>query len=108
MVKKTVVTLIDDIDGEAADETATFALNGQSYEIDLSNKNAKDLQAALDPWIAAGRKTGRQTNSVKMTRVATEVDPKAVRIWAASNRVDLPARGRSPLAVVEQYRAAGN
>ena len=35
-------------------------------------------------------------------------EPKAVRAWAASNKIEIPARGRIPAAVIEQYRAAGN
>jgi hypothetical protein len=36
------------------------------------------------------------------------VDPKAVRAWAASNKIQINDRGRIPASVVEQYRAAGN
>jgi len=42
------------------------------------------------------------------TRIATEVDPAAVRAWAASNGVSVSARGRVSATVIEQYRAAGN
>ena len=41
MAKKVTVTLVDDFDGEgAADETVEFGLDGVTYEIDLSAKNA--------------------------------------------------------------------
>ena len=41
MAKKVTVTLVDDFDGEgSADETVEFSLDGVSYEIDLSSKNA--------------------------------------------------------------------
>lgn len=33
------------------------------------------------------------------------VDAKAVREWAAKEGVEVPAKGRIPEAVVEQYRA---
>ncbi len=36
MAKKVVVQLVDDIDGGAASETVVFALDGTTYEIDLS------------------------------------------------------------------------
>ena len=36
MVKKVTVSLLDDLDGKAADETVQFALDGVSYEIDRS------------------------------------------------------------------------
>src|SRR4029079_13212532 len=51
MVKKVTVALLDDLDGTAADETVQFALDGVSYEIDLSKKNAKKLRSALQPGL---------------------------------------------------------
>jgi hypothetical protein len=41
MAKETVTRLLDDLDGGVAHETVKFALDGHSYEIDLSSKNAK-------------------------------------------------------------------
>src|ERR1700740_1798494 len=55
MAKKVTVTLVDDFDGEgAADETVEFGLDGVSYEIDLSNKNAGKLRNDLKQWVDAG------------------------------------------------------
>ena len=52
MAKKVTVTLVDDFDGDgAADETVEFGLDGVTYEIDLSSKNAKKLR---DDLSAAG------------------------------------------------------
>ena len=58
MVKKVLVSLIDDFDGKPADETVQFGLDGVSYEIDLSAENAKKLREHLQPWVNAGRRTG--------------------------------------------------
>jgi len=59
MAKKVTVTLVDDFDGEgAADETVEFGLDGVSYEIDLSSKNASKLRADLKQWVDAGRRVG--------------------------------------------------
>ena len=59
MAKKVTVTLVDDFDGEAAaDETVEFALDGVSYEIDLSSKNAAKLRGDLKQWVEAGRRVG--------------------------------------------------
>ncbi len=55
MAKTVIVRLTDDIDGEDADETVRFALDGRSYEIDLSAANASQLRAALKPYIDKGR-----------------------------------------------------
>ncbi|MGB3285020.1 MAG: Lsr2 family protein, partial [Mycolicibacter algericus] len=59
MAKKVTVTLIDDFDGEgAADETVEFGLDGVTYEIDLSTKNATKLRSDLKKWADAGRRVG--------------------------------------------------
>ena len=47
VAKRTVVVLEDDLDGGPADETVTFALDGVSYEIDLSSSNAGRLRESL-------------------------------------------------------------
>ena len=54
MSRKVIVYLIDDFDGKAADETVLFGLDGVTYEIDLSAKNAKKLRANLQPWVHCG------------------------------------------------------
>ncbi|EUA32588.1 protein lsr2 [Mycobacterium xenopi 3993] len=53
------VTLIDDFDGEApADETVEFGLDGVTYEIDLSSKNAAKLRNDLKQWVEAAAGSG--------------------------------------------------
>jgi len=108
MATKTVTELIDDVDGKPADETVSFGLDGVEYEIDLATDNAEALRGALSAWLEAARRTGGRRGAARPVRVATDVDTKAVRAWAASNGIELSARGRVPRHVVEQYRAAGN
>jgi hypothetical protein len=59
MAQTVIVKLTDDIDGGEADETISFALNGENYEIDLSAKNAAHLRDAFAPFIEKGRKGSR-------------------------------------------------
>jgi hypothetical protein len=59
MAQTVIVQLTDDIDGGEADETISFALNGNTYEIDLSAENAEKLRSAFAPFIEKGRKAGR-------------------------------------------------
>ena len=40
------VSLVDDLNGSKADGTVSFGLDGKSYEIDLSTKNAEKLRGA--------------------------------------------------------------
>ncbi|WP_282694673.1 Lsr2 family protein [Streptomyces sp. CC208A] len=115
MAQRVVVTLSDDIDGGEAEETVAFGLDGKMYEIDLNAANAKKLRQALAPYLAAGRKlsgkalTGKagvtgSTSAYKHTALAP--DPAAVRAWAQSHKMDVPARGRIPKRVYEAFRAA--
>lgn len=53
MAKKVTVTLVDDFDGSgAADETVEFGLDGVTYEIDLSTKNATKLRGLVFSFIS--------------------------------------------------------
>jgi hypothetical protein len=65
MAQTVIVQLTDDIDGGEADETVTFALNGRTYEIDLSTKNADRLREAFAPFIEKARKSGRGESGPK-------------------------------------------
>jgi len=49
MATKLTKTLIDDLDGAEASETVRFTIGGKSYEIDLSAKNAEQLDKLLEP-----------------------------------------------------------
>jgi hypothetical protein len=63
MAQKVSVMLVDDMSGEAADETVEFGLDGTGYVIDLSLNNSRELRNLLKPFIEKGRKvtgTGRK------------------------------------------------
>jgi hypothetical protein len=107
MATRTVTQLLDDITGQAADETVSFGLDGVDYEIDVNKKNAAALRKAFAPFQEAARRVGGRRAPV-MKKVASGVDNKAVRAWAASNGIELSERGRIPGHVIEQYVAAGN
>ena len=60
MARKVQVILSDDLDENlTADETVSFSLDGTSYEIDLAEKNAKEMRDALARYVSAARKVGR-------------------------------------------------
>lgn len=110
MAQRVVVTLSDDIDGGEAAETVMFGLDGKSYEIDLNTSNAKKLRKALAPYLAAGRKQSnapkRDKAPVPYRHTSLEPAPAAVRAWAQSRKMDVPARGRIPKHVYEAFREA--
>lgn len=106
LATKTIVELSDDLDGTPAQHTVRFALEDSVYEIDLNSANRERLVAAMAPFAAAGRRVhGAGAGS---SGAQTPVDARAVREWARVNDIEIPARGRIPERVVEQYRAAGN
>ncbi len=59
MAKRTVVTLIDDIDGSRAEETVVYGIDGDVYAIDLNTVNAQDLRDAVAPYLSVSRRLGR-------------------------------------------------
>jgi hypothetical protein len=71
MAQTVVVQLTDDIDGGEADETISFMLNGNTYEIDLNAKNAQKLRDAFAPFIEKGRKAGRGDSASAKTRASS-------------------------------------
>ena len=107
MARKIIIQLTDDVDGGAAAETVRLGLDGVSYEIDLNDDNAAKLRDALVLYVKNARRIGGATRS-RGTAPASGYDPRVVRAWAASNGIELPARGRIPALVLEQHRAAGN
>ena len=54
------VRLVDDLDGEAADETVEFGIDGKNYEIDLSKENAGDLRDGAR-WLSRTARTRSTT-----------------------------------------------
>lgn len=55
--------------------------------------------------LRARGKLGPYTQPVPDPPAPAEVDPAAVRAWAAANDVDVASRGPIPAAVIEAYRA---
>ena len=116
MAKETITKLIDDLDGGEAHETVKFGLDGHSYEIDLSTKNATKLRNVLTPYLdSANRVSGRVAPPSRRVAgrgrgsVPAERDQnQAIRAWAQRKGLEVAPRGRIKHEVVEQYhREAG-
>jgi hypothetical protein len=108
MASRTIVELTDDLDGGKAAETVSFGLDGRTYEIDLSVRNAKALRAAVDQYIVAARRApGARVRRASVSS-GSGYDPAAVRAWASSNKIKVSPRGRIKAEVLERYRSAGN
>jgi Lsr2 len=115
VAQKVQVILVDDVDGGAAEETVSFALDGTAYEIDLSSKNASALRDAVAPYVGAARKAGRasggkssggRSRSGGSSASADREQNQAIREWAKKKGFKVSDRGRIPADVVEKYHAA--
>ena len=113
MAQKVTVSLIDDLDGDKADETVEFGLDGKSYEIDLSTGNADKLRDALASYVAAARRPGGRrrsgggpaaaaTAAARRPSVDREQN-QAIRDWARKRGMKVSDRGRIPADVLEAY-----
>ncbi|CRK55627.1 Histone protein Lsr2 [Alloactinosynnema sp. L-07] len=112
MAQKTVVELVDDLDGGTADETVTFALDGVDFLIDLSTENATRLRESLAEFVGHARRTGgrkAKVNAVtarKSPSAADKADNQAIREWARSQGESIAERGRIPQALVIKFQEA--
>ena len=115
MAQRTVVQLTDDLDGkpipDGKGETIRFSLDRTDYEIDLTDKNAKALREAFGTYVSAARRTAGSTRSSRRssrtgTGTARDYDPKAVRVWAESQGIEVSQRGRVPADLVAKFQAA--
>jgi nucleoid-associated protein Lsr2 len=118
MAQKTIVTLVDDLTGEVAENITTveFALDGRAYELDLTEENSAKLRNALSQYVNAARKIGGQRRSgtrpdrgIKSTSRTTGYNRetlKSIREWAKKNGHNVSDRGRLPAEVVQAWETA--
>ena len=110
MAQRVNIVLEDDLDGSPADETVSFALDGATYEIDLSAANASALRDALAPYVgharrAAGRRTATKAASARSTSGGKR-DVSEVREWARANGHKVSERGRLSAEILAAYDKA--
>jgi Lsr2 len=117
MAQKTIVTLVDDLTGEEAENISTveFALDGVTYELDLTDENSTKLHDALSPYAKAGRKIGgrhrsgpRPGRAIRSTgRTGYDRETlKSIREWAKRNGYKVSDRGRLPAEVLQAWETA--
>jgi hypothetical protein len=112
MAQRTIVELIDDLDGGEAGETVEFGVDGVAYEIDLSSNNAEKLRDSLAGYVAHARRAGGRRkptarpsgrgSSAGRATVDREQNA-AIREWARKRGMSVSDRGRIPSEVLEAY-----
>ncbi|MEU4522397.1 Lsr2 family protein [Amycolatopsis sp. NPDC024027] len=109
MAQKVSVEILDDIDGSTAAQTVQFSLDGVTFEIDLSDRNATALRHELARYIGAGRRVGGRKVRVASGQSTTASDRERnqrIRAWANANGYDVSERGRLSSEVVAAYERA--
>jgi hypothetical protein len=108
MAQETVVVLRCDLDGEEAERTVSFALDGKSYEMELCEGHRAGLEEVLAPFIDGARPARRSPRGVSRRNGSTPHAPNlaAVRAWARKNGMKVSDRGRIPASVTEAYEAS--
>lgn len=95
--------------------TVQFALDGQGYEIDLTNENIRKLMDLLEPYVKVGRRvrvtqapsSSRRSRAKAGSSEPTSIDPddlQAMRHWAREQGIPVADKGRVPQAIREAYR----
>jgi hypothetical protein len=108
MAREVETKLIDDLDGGPAAESVNFALDGRSYEIDLSAKNATKLRNALAPYVEAGSRVRPEprTRGARQASASTRnPENQEIRAWALRKGMDVASRGRISEEVIEAYHS---
>jgi len=67
MVRKVSEVFTDDLDGAKATQTISFSVNGDEYEIDLSDSNADKFFSRIDRYISHGRRVGGRARRASMS-----------------------------------------
>lgn len=108
MASRVEVFLVDDVDGSAAVETVTFALDGVSYEIDLNDSHAAELRAAVQRWVGHARRSGGRKH-VGRAKSSSSLNPQQradIRAWARAHGHTIGEKGRIAASIQEAYASA--
>lgn len=111
MAKKTIEKYFSDLSGNAIEgnsPTLYFSFDGTSYEIDLTDDEKSAFKDTIAPYLGHARSvrgSAARRPAAKSSSTSGH-DPKVVRAWAVEQGLDVPARGRIPASLVQEYDAA--
>lgn len=112
MAQRVQVILVDDLNGGEATETVEFALDGVTYEVDLSDTNAAKLRDDLAQWIGVARRSGGRRQTRRASRGggsgASRDELAAMREWGRDNGFKVSDRGRVSKELQEAYAASSS
>lgn len=108
MAARTVVVRVDDLDGSDLGDggrTVSLAFQGVEYQLDLSDDNASQLEAALQPYLSVAQRVGGRRRGGHQLGTPSK-NTSAVREWAKANGHEVSDRGRISAEVLSAYNAA--
>lgn len=78
MAQRRMTSLVDDLNGSVAVETVRFGVGGPHFEIDLNAAHARELRAALAPFVRKARKVraGSSPTRRQQLRIGLTIDPE--------------------------------
>lgn len=97
--------LVDDLDGGPADETVQWALDGKSYEIDLSTAHAEMFRKLLGEYVAVARRATDRRQSRTATSSSDREYNQRARTWLRGQGIKVAERGRIPVTYKMAYDA---
>ena len=106
MAQRIQIQLVDDINGQDADETVRFGIDGTMYEIDLSAENAARLREKFGLYLEKGRKARGRSQTQQRSHRPHREDNRYIRLWAKENGYETSARGWISKTILEAFRAA--
>jgi len=113
MAQQTIVQYTDDLDGTEAAGSVEFALDGRSYEIDLSEENAARLRNAIAPYVAAARPAdgsrGRPAQTAapraRSSSGRSREEMAQTRTWLREHGYKVSDRGRIPNEYIQAFES---
>lgn len=103
MAKNTVTHYIDDLDGSMEDvRTVSFTYGGSQYQIELSEKNRRELDDLMQRYILAARKfRGNPAQRGKLPYGRA----REIREWAVREGLLEPGKstGRLPEKLIREF-----
>jgi hypothetical protein len=111
LAQRVQVQLVDDLNGEEAQETVRFGVDGTEYEIDLTTENAESLRSTLSEYVDKGRKASGRKRTPSASQAPSKSkreDTQQIRQWAQDNGHKVSSRGRITQSVVDAYNAANS
>lgn len=106
MAQKVQIQLVDDLNGEEAQETVRFALDGNEYEIDLTTDNATTLRDAFATYTDKARKSSSRGRPRGASKNGNREETQRIRQWAQENGHKTSSRGRISAEIRDAYNAA--